>query len=131
MSDASKAIPRILEGLDPSLEVTSLPSGLQYVEIRAGKGTTPRSGQTCSVHYTGWLLDGTKFDSSLDRGQVFEFPLGQGRVIRGWDEAVALMNVGDKWRISLPPELAYGDRGVGPIPPASTLIFDVELKGFR
>ncbi|MGD2152066.1 MAG: FKBP-type peptidyl-prolyl cis-trans isomerase [Gemmatimonadales bacterium] len=87
-------------------------------------------GQVVRVHYTGYLTDGTKFDSSLDRGTPFEFQLGTGRVIRGWDEALALMQVGDKRRLIIPPELGYGDRGAGGvIPPGATLIFDVEFLG--
>lgn len=105
-------------------------SGLEYIVIRSGDGPQAEQGKVVSVHYTGWLTDGTKFDSSLDRGQPIRFPVGTGHVIPGWDEAVGLMRVGDKWRIILPPAIAYGPQGRPPvIPPNSTLIFDVELVG--
>jgi FKBP-type peptidyl-prolyl cis-trans isomerase len=104
------------------------PSGLQYEDVVVGEGETPKSGQSVQVHYTGWLEDGTKFDSSVDRGQPFVFPLGMGRVIRGWDEGVATMREGGKRRLTIPPNLGYGARGAGGvIPPNATLIFDVEL----
>jgi FKBP-type peptidyl-prolyl cis-trans isomerase FkpA len=103
-------------------------SGLQYIVISSGDGPAPEPGQTVYVHYTGWFTDGGKFDSSLDRGVPFAFPLGQRRVIAGWDEGVALMRVGDKRRFIIPPDLAYGEGGhPAGIPPNSTLIFDVEL----
>jgi peptidylprolyl isomerase len=104
------------------------PSGLQYEDITVGNGPSPQPGQTVTVHYTGWLDDGKKFDSSLDRGQPFEFPLGQGRVIKGWDEGVAGMKVGGQRTLVIPPQMGYGARGAGGvIPPDATLIFDVEL----
>ena len=107
-------------------------SGLQMSDSKVGTGATPRNGQTCVMHYTGWLYQdgqkGKKFDSSLDRGQPFEFPIGQGRVIRGWDEGVATMKVGGKRTLIIPPELGYGARGAGGvIPPNASLIFEVEL----
>ncbi len=103
-------------------------SGLKYYDLEVGDGPSPQEGQSVSVHYTGWLEDGTKFDSSLDRGQPFSFVLGIGQVIPGWDEGVATMKVGGKRQLVIPPELAYGDRGAGGvIPPNATLIFDVEL----
>lgn len=103
------------------------PSGLQYWDIKTGSGATAMAGNTVQVHYTGWLTDGKKFDSSVDRGQPFSFRLGAGRVIKGWDEGVAGMKVGGKRQLRIPPDLGYGPNGAGPIPPNSTLIFDVEL----
>jgi peptidylprolyl isomerase len=112
-------------------------SGLEYSDTVVGTGASPKSGQTCVMHYTGWLREGggakgRKFDSSVDRGQPFEFPLGQGRVIKGWDEGVASMKVGGKRTLIIPAELGYGARGAGGvIPPNATLIFDVELLGVK
>ncbi len=109
---------------------TTTASGLQYWDIVVGTGATAVPGKPVSVHYTGWLADGTKFDSSLDRGQPFVFSLGEGQVIRGWDEGIAGMKVGGKRQLRIPPALGYGDRGAnGVIPPHATLIFDVELLG--
>ena len=106
--------------------------GLQIEKLADGSGATPKTGETVVVHYTGWLLDGTKFDSSVDRGKPFEFVLGRGQVIQGWDEGVAAMRVGDKARLTLPPDLAYGPRGAGGvIPPNATLVFEVELLDIR
>ena len=107
-------------------------SGLQITDTQVGTGASPKTGQTCVMHYTGWLYQngakGQKFDSSVDRGQPFEFPLGLGRVIKGWDEGVASMKVGGKRTLIIPPELGYGARGAGGvIPPNATLMFDVEL----
>ena len=105
-----------------------MPSGLRYVDLVAGTGASPVAGDQVEVHYTGWLEDGKKFDSSLDRGQPFVFPLGAGRVIRGWDEGVASMKVGGRRRLIIPPDLGYGNRGAGRvIPPGATLVFEVEL----
>ena len=105
-------------------------SGLQYVELIVGGGATAQAGQTVTVHYSGWLEDGKKFDSSLDRGQPFSFPLGAGRVIKGWDEGVQGMKVGGKRKLIIPSNLGYGARGAGgAIPPHATLIFEVELLG--
>ena len=111
---------------------TTTPSGLQYIDIVVGTGTAASEGATAVVHYTGWLMDGTKFDSSLDRGQPLDFVIGQGRVIKGWEEGVGTMNVGGKRELIIPPDLAYGDRGAGEvIPPGATLKFEVELVELR
>ncbi|MFN4275647.1 MAG: FKBP-type peptidyl-prolyl cis-trans isomerase [Ferrovibrio sp.] len=112
-------------------------SGLRYTEVKAGNGETARRGQTAVVHYTGWLMEGgkkgRKFDSSRDRGQPFAFPLGAGRVIKGWDEGVAGMKTGGQRTLVIPPQLGYGAAGAGGgvIPPNATLIFDVELIELR
>ncbi len=107
-------------------------SGLEYIEQKVGTGALAEAGKTVLVHYTGWLLNGAKFDSSLDRGVPLQFQLGAGQVIRGWDEGIAGMKVGGKRKLRIPPQLAYGDSGAGGvIPPGATLLFDVELVGVR
>jgi FKBP-type peptidyl-prolyl cis-trans isomerase FkpA len=112
-------------------EVT-LADGLKYTDDQVGTGAEATAGKTAVVHYTGWLSDGTKFDSSKDRGQPFSFPLGGGRVIKGWDEGVVGMKVGGKRTLIIPPELGYGARGApGAIPPNATLKFEVELLDVR
>jgi FKBP-type peptidyl-prolyl cis-trans isomerase len=111
---------------------TKTADGLEYWDIKAGTGATAKAGQTVVVHYTGWLTTGKKFDSSVDRGQPFDFPLGAGMVIKGWDEGVAGMKVGGKRQLRIPSDLAYGDAGHPPvIPQKATLIFDVELLGIK
>jgi peptidylprolyl isomerase len=119
----------------PMTEKTTA-SGLRITDTTVGTGASPTKGQTCMMHYTGWLYnDGTKgkkFDSSLDRGQPFEFKIGQGQVIGGWDEGVASMKIGGKRTLIIPPALGYGARGAGgAIPPNATLMFDVELLGVK
>ncbi len=115
-------------GNESEEEVVVTESGLQIKDLVVGTGEQARVGATVAVHYTGWLVDGTKFDSSVDRGTPFEFQLGQGRVIKGWDEGVATMRVGGKRELTIPPELAYGDRDRGPVIKAgSTLVFEIEL----
>jgi FKBP-type peptidyl-prolyl cis-trans isomerase len=112
--------------------MTTTASGLQYEDEVEGTGTEATAGRTVSVHYTGRLTNGAKFDSSRDRNQPFDFPLGAGRVIRGWDEGVAGMKVGGKRKLVIPPDLGYGARGAGGvIPPNATLEFDVELLEVR
>ncbi len=105
-------------------------TGIQVEQLVSGNGEAARAGDIVRVHYTGWLVNGTKFDSSVDRGEPFQFVLGRGQVIKGWDQSVAQMRVGDKVRLTIPPELGYGARGAGGvIPPNAPLIFEVELLG--
>ena len=122
----------VMDSFAMPANLQSTPSGLQYSIDRPGTGAMPQRGQTVSVHYTGWLTNGTKFDSSRDRNKPFEFPLGQGRVIQGWDEGVAAMKIGEVRTLVIPPDLGYGSRGAGGvIPPNATLVFKVELLGAR
>jgi peptidylprolyl isomerase len=117
-------------------KMVKTPSGLQYEDVKVGTGAEPKAGQTCSVHYTGWLwvngAKGSKFDSSVDRGQPFQFAVGRGNVIRGWDEGVLTMKVGGKRNLIIHPGLGYGAQGTGGvIPPNATLFFEVELLGVK
>jgi peptidylprolyl isomerase len=128
MSDESSA--------QPAPKPTTTSSGLQIIDTKPGTGASPKTGQTVTVHYTGWLYEngarGKKFDSSVDRNEPFEFPIGQGRVIAGWDQGVGTMKIGGKRTLIIPPALGYGARGAGgAIPPNATLIFDVELLGVK
>src|SRR6202167_3910144 len=116
--------------------VTTMPDGLKIIDVKVGTGASPKTGQTCVMHYTGWLYEdgtkGKKFDSSVDRNEPFEFKIGLHQVIAGWDEGVSTMKVGGKRTLIIPPELGYGARGAGGvIPPNATLIFDVELIGIK
>ncbi len=133
---ATSAPTQVEAQAQPETKVFTQASGLKIADIKVGTGATPKTGQICVMHYTGWLYQngqkGAKFDSSVDRGQPFEFPIGQGRVIKGWDEGVASMKVGGKRTLIIPPDLGYGARGAGgSIPPHSTLIFEVELLALK
>lgn len=132
---ATTGVLALSESADAQNVVTT-PSGLKYIDLKVGTGASPRTGQTCVMHYTGWLYEdgkkGAKFDSSVDRNEPFEFKIGMGQVIRGWDEGVATMKVGGKRTLIIPPALGYGARGAGGvIPPNATLLFDVELLGVK
>lgn len=116
----------------PKEKIVTTKSGLKYVDLKVGKGASPKAGQMVTVHYIGTLTNGKKFDASRDHGSPFEFPIGQGRVIKGWDEGVMTMKVGGKRKLIVPPNLAYGERAMGDVIPAnSTLIFEVELLGVK
>jgi FKBP-type peptidyl-prolyl cis-trans isomerase len=126
------AVKKPMTSTNLSSGAVKTPSGLIFLLTRKGTGALPKAGQTVSVHYTGTLTDGTKFDSSRDRGEPIEFPIGQGRVIKGWDEGIARMHVGDQAILVIPPSIGYGSRGAGGvIPPDATLIFIVELVGVK
>ena len=117
-------------GTAPAAAEVELPGGLKYVDLKVGEGDIAEAGLTATVHYTGWLTDGTKFDSSLDRNQPLQFRIGAGNVIRGWDEGVKGMRIGGKRHLTIPPDMGYGAAGYAPvIPPNATLVFDVELLG--
>ena len=112
--------------------MTKAPSGFWYTDVAAGQGAAAEPGRTVRVHYTGWLPNGKKFDSSRDRGEPFAFTLGAGQVITGWDEGVKGMKVGGRRKLVLPPSMAYGEAGAPPdIPPSATLVFDVEVLGIQ
>ncbi len=130
---ATATAPRAGIGIPPlSGTPTRTASGLEYIDAVVGTGAVAQAGQTVSVHYTGWLTDGKKFDSSRDRGTPFQFPLGRGQVIKGWDEGVAGMKIGGQRRLFIPATLGYGPQGAPPtIPGGATLVFDVELLGVR
>ncbi|MFB3923905.1 MAG: FKBP-type peptidyl-prolyl cis-trans isomerase [Terriglobia bacterium] len=130
--EATKEAAETAKPAAPEPTIVTTPSGLKYQDLAVGKGPMPKPGSHVMVHYTGWLTNGQKFDSSVDRNQPFTFTLGRGEVIKGWDEGVATMHVGGKRKLTIPPGLAYGKAGAGGvIPPNATLIFDVELLGFQ
>jgi peptidylprolyl isomerase len=137
-SQESRAKEKELSGMEDTMEqikekypdAITTDTGLKYVVTAEGSGETPASGTMVKVHYTGKLLDGTTFDSSVDRGAPIDFPVGEGRVIKGWDEALLTMKKGEKRTLIIPSDLGYGPSGRGPIPPNATMIFDVELIDF-
>jgi len=114
-----------------TMEIKATPSGLKIEDLKVGTGAEAKSGNTVSVNYTGTLTNGTKFDSSFDHGSPFEFTLGGGQVIKGWDQGLVGMKIGGKRKLTIPPDLGYGARGQGPIPPNATLIFEVDLLGIK
>lgn len=125
MDVAKKVVPKRFDVEGKEKKKTA--SGLEYIKLNETDGVQAEAGKNVSVHYSGYLLDGTMFDSSIERGQPISFPLGTGRVIKGWDEGIALMKVGEKAQLIIPADLGYGERAMGPIPANSTLVFDVEL----
>ena len=131
-TQAGKTAPATKAAKAPEPAPVVTPSGLKYWDLKVGTGTEAVKGKTVSVHYTGWLTDGKKFDSSLDAGRPLEFRIGAGNVIKGWEEGVAGMKVGGKRKLEIPPALAYGQQGYpGVIPPNSTLVFQIELLGVK
>jgi peptidylprolyl isomerase len=131
-SIASTANVILAQNMDSEKNMVTTDSGLQYEDLKVGDGASPQKGQTVVVHYTGTLEDGTKFDSSRDRGQPFSFKIGVGQVIKGWDEGVGSMKIGGERKLIIPSDLGYGSRGAGGvIPPNATLIFDVELLDIK
>lgn len=129
---ASPATSTSSQEATPAMSSTTTPDGLTITDVKEGTGPAAKAGDTITVNYTGWLQDGTKFDSSLDRQQPFTFTLGQGQVIKGWDEGVAGMKAGGERKLVIPPQLAYGTRGAGGvIPPDATLTFQVDLLGIH
>lgn len=121
-----------MDGPPPAGDQKTLPQGVKYTVLKPGQGEKARKSQTVQVHYTGWLTDGREFDSSRGRGEPFEFNLGAGQVIPGWDNGVEGMQIGEQRRLEIPPEQGYGSRGAGGvIPPDATLIFEVELLDIR
>jgi peptidylprolyl isomerase len=127
-AEPTPAAPQGPPPLPSAVQWHTTPSGLQYADTVVGRGATPADGQVVVVHFTGWLDDGTKFDSTRERGKPFGFPLGSGQVIKGWDEGIRGMRVGGKRRLMVPPALGYGARGIPPlVPPNARLIFDIEL----
>ncbi len=130
-NEASEALAKLQEGEGAGKEVVTTASGLSYVDLKAGEGASPEPGQTCSTHATLWLLDGTRIWSSRDGDSPFDFQLGGGAVIAGWDEGVSTMKTGGLRRLAVPGELGYGTQGRGEIPPNATLIFEIELREIR
>jgi peptidylprolyl isomerase len=133
---ANTSLSQFTDGNAPGIpqlptSIVTNPTGLRFIDEVVGDGPLPQTGQAVAVHYTGWLTDGKKFDSSVDRGQPFIFQIGTGQVIKGWDEGVATMQPGGKRRLIVPPELAYGPSGQGQIPANATLLFDVELLSIQ
>ena len=130
-SDSAGAGAGVTDHVTLGTAARTLPGGLQIEDIKVGTGAVAKAGQIVTVHYTGWTLDGTQFDSSVDRGTPFEFALGAGQVIKGWDQGVEGMKIGGKRKLRIPADLAYGSQGAGSIPPNSVLVFDVELLGVK